>query len=213
VTVSRAFGDDVVEFPQYLAVRKSATELVNPGESARCTMLLPKLAGLPFFGNANTCVVFHIGILDAIPDRPTRQAVLAQGYEEVRVRVGQDALGDRRPATQVMLDMLNAPATKLAIFLEDLLVAARMAKMPVIVGLDAVNWWERRPDLWNYFDDKKPGYSPANIENVDWAGYERPPGRPRCTGATGARRSASRRQSRTRRARSSARPYTTCSAC
>jgi len=172
VTVSRAFGDDIVELPQYLAVRKSPTELVNATEASRCVMLLPKLAGLPFFGNANTCVIFQIGILDAIPDQPKRQAVLAQGFEEIRVRVGTDALGDRRLAAHVMLDLLNSPPNKLAIFLEDLLVAARTANMPIIVGLDAVNWWEGRPDLWNYFDDKKPGYSPANIENVDWAGYE-----------------------------------------
>jgi hypothetical protein len=43
--------------------------------------------------------------------------------------------------------------------------------VPVLIGLDGQNWWENRPDLWNWWDPKKPGYNPSNIFNVEWTGW------------------------------------------
>jgi hypothetical protein len=39
--------------------------------------------------------------------------------------------------------------------------------------------WSNRPDLWNWFDPKKPGYSPDNWRNVEWFGWDGPPARAR----------------------------------
>ena len=42
---------------------------------------------------------------------------------------------------------------------------------PVLVQIDTEHWWEARPDLWNWWDPAKPGFDPANRENVEWTGW------------------------------------------
>ncbi len=32
--------------------------------------------------------------------------------------------------------------------------------------------WENRPDLWNFNDENKPGYDPANSKNVEWTDWD-----------------------------------------
>jgi hypothetical protein len=41
----------------------------------------------------------------------------------------------------------------------------------VVVQLDGENWWDARPDLWNWWDPARPGYSPENRANVEWTGW------------------------------------------
>lgn len=40
-------------------------------------------------------------------------------------------------------------------------------ELPVIVQLDGEQWWDSRPDLWNWWDENKPGYNPENRKNVE----------------------------------------------
>lgn len=35
--------------------------------------------------------------------------------------------------------------------------------------------WENRPDLWNFSDESKPGYDPANANNVEWMNWDGTP--------------------------------------
>ena len=171
VTIARAMSDDLVGAPQYLVVRKSPTEGIEAGEKARCVALLPGLAALPFYGNSHSCVIFNRGIVTAIPDTATRRAVLAQGFEEVRKVVGGQRAGDRQLAVEVILwDLLNGDPASSATYVADVLAAAKASKVPVYVDLDAVDWWEGRPDLWNFFDPAAKGYSAANVANVEWIG-------------------------------------------
>lgn len=51
------------------------------------------------------------------------------------------------------------------------LALAEQTSMPVVVQLDGENWWGGRPDLWNWWDPTKPGYDPANRDNVEWSGW------------------------------------------
>jgi hypothetical protein len=51
------------------------------------------------------------------------------------------------------------------------LAAAQETDTPVLVQIDTEHWWEARPDLWNWWDPSKPGYNPANRENVEWTGW------------------------------------------
>jgi hypothetical protein len=44
--------------------------------------------------------------------------------------------------------------------------------LPVVVQLDGEQWWEARPDLWNWWDATKPGYNPSNRFNVEWSGWQ-----------------------------------------
>ena len=43
--------------------------------------------------------------------------------------------------------------------------------IPVVVQLDGEQWWDGRPDLWNWWDPSRPGYDTANRENVEWTGW------------------------------------------
>ncbi len=41
----------------------------------------------------------------------------------------------------------------------------------MLIQLDGENWWDARPDLWNWWDPAIPGFDPANRENVEWSGW------------------------------------------
>lgn len=55
--------------------------------------------------------------------------------------------------------------------LRRLLHLCREHQLAVIVQLDGEQWWQNRPDLWNWWDSTKPGFDPANAANVEWSGW------------------------------------------
>jgi hypothetical protein len=55
--------------------------------------------------------------------------------------------------------------------LQNLLAAAEEADVPVLICIDGQNWWQARPDLWNWWNPDKPGYDPANRMNVEWTDW------------------------------------------
>ena len=57
--------------------------------------------------------------------------------------------------------------------------AARKHDMAVMLHFDFHTRWKNRPDLWNWFDPDKPGYSPNNKYNVEWHGWGGPPNQAR----------------------------------
>ncbi|MHB1456225.1 MAG: hypothetical protein ACYC0V_04855 [Armatimonadota bacterium] len=57
--------------------------------------------------------------------------------------------------------------------------AARKYNMAVMLHFDFHVDWQNRPDLWNWFDPKMPGYNPANKANVEWFGWNGPPSKVR----------------------------------
>ncbi|MHB1000866.1 MAG: hypothetical protein ACYC27_16615 [Armatimonadota bacterium] len=57
--------------------------------------------------------------------------------------------------------------------------AARKYNMAVMLHFDFHVDWKNRPDLWNWFDPKKPSYNPANKKNVEWYGWDGPPSKVR----------------------------------
>jgi arylsulfatase A-like enzyme len=44
--------------------------------------------------------------------------------------------------------------------------------LPVLVAIEGEYWWEGRPDLWNWWQPDRPGYSPTNRENVEWSSWD-----------------------------------------
>lgn len=169
-TVSRpaVLGD--IGAPQLVAVRKSPTQLGDASQADRCVALLPQLAGVPFLGNANTCTIFHPNVLDSLPDPTQRRTYFTAGFEEVRALIGAEHVASRRLTLEISLDLLDAEPDRVEDYLVAMLDGARDSRLPVVINLDAVNWWSRRPDLWNFFDPAQPGYDPANIDNVEWIG-------------------------------------------
>lgn len=66
---------------------------------------------------------------------------------------------------------LHHPPDKLRTDLTGFLRLAGQFEIPVVVQLDGENWWGARPDLWNWWDPARPGYSLSNRVNVEWAGW------------------------------------------
>jgi hypothetical protein len=88
-----------------------------------------------------------------------------------------DAIGTPgKPALRLglsfILSGLDGPLPTLEATLDRLLAVAEKTDTPLLMVLDPQNWWGHRPDLWNWFDTKRPGYTPANRENVEWTGWE-----------------------------------------
>lgn len=169
-TVSRPAVLADIGAPQLVSVRKSPTQLGDAAHEQRCLMLLPQLAGIPFIGNANTCTIFHPNVLDTLTDPIQRRTYFTAGFEEVRTMIGAERVGSRRLTLEISLDLFDSDPERVEEYLVAMLDGARDSKLPVIVNLDAVNWWSRRPDLWNFFDPAQPGYDPANLDNVEWIG-------------------------------------------
>lgn len=56
---------------------------------------------------------------------------------------------------------------------------ARRHDLAVMLHFDFHVAWSNRPDLWNWFDPKKPGCNPDNRNNVEWFGWDGPPAQAR----------------------------------
>jgi hypothetical protein len=54
--------------------------------------------------------------------------------------------------------------------LDALLALALNNDLPLSLSIDATQWWQFRPDLWNWYNSSAPGYDAANVANVEWAG-------------------------------------------
>jgi hypothetical protein len=70
----------------------------------------------------------------------------------------------------VLSPLRTAPDTTVAA-LKTFLETAAHTDTPVLVQIDLEHWWSARPDLWNWWDPAKPGFNPANRENVEWTGW------------------------------------------
>ncbi len=79
--------------------------------------------------------------------------------------------------TQLRLGMsfvwstLPSPPETTAAGVKRFLALSEETGMPVLVNFDVCNWWEQRPDLWNWWDPAQPGYDPKNAENVEWTAW------------------------------------------
>jgi arylsulfatase A-like enzyme len=55
--------------------------------------------------------------------------------------------------------------------LKDFLARSETTGVPVVVQLDGENWWGARPELWNWWDESRQGFSPSNRYNVEWTSW------------------------------------------
>jgi len=55
--------------------------------------------------------------------------------------------------------------------LKHFLSTAEQCDLPVVIEMDGINWWQARPDLWNWWDENRPGYDPNNRKNVEWTDW------------------------------------------
>ena len=81
--------------------------------------------------------------------------------ENPRLRIG----------VSFVFNTLETPTNILARSLRRLLSSSEEAGMPVLIALDGQNWWQHRPDLWNWWDPHLAGYHPSNVFNVEWTNW------------------------------------------
>ena len=55
--------------------------------------------------------------------------------------------------------------------LKNMLAASVETDVPLIIRIDGTQWWDTRPDLWNWWNDQEIGYNPDNISNVERFGW------------------------------------------
>jgi hypothetical protein len=84
-----------------------------------------------------------------------------EGVEDSRIKVGVSSY------FSCFEEDLSAIEQKLSTFLQ----AAEKSDLPVLIKLDTEQWWNNRPDLWNWWDPNRPGYNPENCRNVEWTGW------------------------------------------
>ena len=87
----------------------------------------------------------------ALPDVPGARIRIGVGYIFSYFRVQDDA--------------------SLLASLRGVLQSARETDTPVLIQIDGEQWWQSRPDLWNWWDPSLPGFDPANRQNVEWFGW------------------------------------------
>ena len=66
---------------------------------------------------------------------------------------------------------LNQPRARTVENMRQFLRLSQQCDIPIVVQLDGESWWDGRPDLWNWWDPTKPGYSPDNRLNVEWTDW------------------------------------------
>ena len=66
--------------------------------------------------------------------------------------------------------LFNANASTMLASLDALLALALKNELPLSLSVDPTQWWDDRPDLWNWWSRHSPGYDPSNVANVEWFG-------------------------------------------
>ena len=77
-----------------------------------------------------------------------------------------------RLAESVSVSYNNFPIDTVCESIRRICAQCEKHKMPVIFHLDGINWWGQHPELWNFFDPDKKGYSPDNRRNVEWYDWD-----------------------------------------
>jgi hypothetical protein len=70
-----------------------------------------------------------------------------------------------------IISYLSTPPEETVKKLKNFLSLAEQNNLPVVIELDGINWWQARPDLWNWWNKSKPGYNPDNKQNVEWTDW------------------------------------------
>jgi hypothetical protein len=87
---------------------------------------------------------------------------------EVYNTLGTKGTANRKVGIGVIYSYHLVPISNLKTSLSRLLEYARIHDFPVFIALDGFQWWDNRPDLWNWWDPNAPGYNVSNRNNVEW---------------------------------------------
>ena len=105
-------------------------------------------------------------VLNIIPGEQYREV-----FEQVRQLQSRGSLAPVRLGIGAIFSYLNESRDSCKSRVLEFLSLAQQYDIPVVVQLDGEQWWQGRPDLWNWWDPKRDGYSPRNQSNVEWTGW------------------------------------------
>lgn len=94
-----------------------------------------------------------------------------ENFEQVRELQSRKSTAPVRLGLAAIFSYLNESREECKASLLNFLSLAERYDIPVVVQLDGEQWWDGRPDLWNWWDPARPGYNPGNRQNVEWTGW------------------------------------------
>jgi len=92
-------------------------------------------------------------------------------FVEVTQHFGGGSSGRVQVGLACIISYLRTERDLTVRFLKQFLKCAEATATPIIIKFEGENWWQGRPDLWNWWAPEKPGYDPENRENVEWTGW------------------------------------------
>ena len=96
----------------------------------------------------------------------------AEVFKNVAQQFPSPANASLRVGIGAVFSYLRYPPDQVRASLDEFLRLSAQYQIPVVVQLDGEQWWEARPDLWNWWDAKQPGFNPANRGNVEWSSWQ-----------------------------------------
>lgn len=94
-----------------------------------------------------------------------------KAFEEVLAQFPNGPTQRFQTAVSYIFSVFRTPPEITLKALRVFLEAAEQTSTPIVVQIDTEHWWDARPDLWNWWDENKPGYDLANRNNVEWTGW------------------------------------------
>lgn len=70
-----------------------------------------------------------------------------------------------------IISYLAMPREQCLAQLQECFRLAELHDLAIVVQLDGEQWWQGRPDLWNWWDKEQSGFNPENAMNVEWSGW------------------------------------------
>lgn len=98
------------------------------------------------------------------------ESIRAEAIDEIRKVIATDGSPTRRLGFCFIIPYLEKNVDSEAV-LQRMLKISAQKKMPVLVKLDGISWWETRSDLWNFWNPNLEGYNPDNKYNVEWTSW------------------------------------------
>lgn len=79
--------------------------------------------------------------------------------------------GEKALGAGLIVSYLSQPPGTVEKRLRDFLKMAEENSVPIVLEMDGINYWQARPDLWNWWMPEKPGYDVNNKMNVEWSSW------------------------------------------
>jgi hypothetical protein len=93
-------------------------------------------------------------------------------FEQARQLQSTNSAAHVRLGIGAIFSYLNESRDQCKSHVLEFLSLAERYDIPVIVQLDGEQWWDARPDLWNWWDRNRASYDPGNRSNVEWTGWD-----------------------------------------